>query len=110
MRSVSGFEPGPRRAIVGLLVLGLFNSYGASVSAEDEAVEQAWAIPAPGACQHESQSKSTLLIDAPPFPFKAGDVIGAEQLALLVGARAVLAAHLTSKQKGAKTTSQLQPQ
>jgi len=42
-----------------------------------------WDIPAPGSCESGPATASPSLIDAPPFPFKTGDVIGAEQLALL---------------------------
>jgi hypothetical protein len=53
-------------------------------SAEETGVqERPWEVPAPNTCQPEQQGNSSLLIDAPPFPFKSGDVISAEQLALL---------------------------
>lgn len=68
-------------------ILGLFGAVSllvvtAAGNAEETPPDSLWSIPAPNACQGEL-TKSSLLIDAPPFPFKSGDVIGAEQLALL---------------------------
>jgi hypothetical protein len=42
-----------------------------------------WSLPAPGSCESDPTGASSALIDAPPFPFKTGDVIGADQLQLL---------------------------
>ena len=41
-----------------------------------------WQLPAPHSCRPDASS-SAVRVDAPPFPFKTGDVIGAEQLSLL---------------------------
>ncbi|MFP6605424.1 MAG: DUF1329 domain-containing protein [Myxococcota bacterium] len=51
-------------------------------SAPAASADDTWRLPAPNACQPDPSSE-TALIDAPPFPFKTGDVIGAEQLSLL---------------------------
>ena len=46
--------------------------------------DSTWNLPSPNSCQTEADAgPAPNLIDAPPFPFKTGDVIGAEQLALL---------------------------
>lgn len=42
-----------------------------------------WDVPEPGTCAAAPEASTPTLVDAPPFPFKTGDVIGAEQLALL---------------------------
>lgn len=59
----------------GLVVVALFA--GSGVAAAD-----AWQLPAPDSCQPAAQP-DTKVIDASPFPFKPGDVIGVEKIALL---------------------------
>lgn len=60
-----------------LIALAVFSLAGLPASAD-----RAWELPAPHSCQADP-SENPALIDAPPFPFKTGDVIGAEQLSLL---------------------------
>jgi len=54
----------------------------ASLGAQGAAAENAWKLPAPHSCQTDT-STTPNLIDAPPFPFKTGDTIGAEQIDML---------------------------
>jgi hypothetical protein len=65
----------PIASISCLLVLAALPSAGES--------GDPWLLPAPHSCQTDAGAASSALIDAPPFPFKTGDVIGAEQLSLL---------------------------
>ncbi len=64
------------RSGAALLLACITGAAAAAASADD-----AWELPPPHSCQVDSSN--TALIDAPPFPFKTGDVIGAEQLSLL---------------------------
>jgi hypothetical protein len=54
-----------------------------AIVAAAAAAEGRWEIPAPGSCQSGPLTSTEALIDAPPFPFKPGDVIGVEQMSLL---------------------------
>jgi hypothetical protein len=63
-----------RRALVCFFSLAVF--------ATPALADGTWKLPAPNSCQADTSSTPNL-IDAPPFPFKTGDVIGVDQLALL---------------------------